>query len=83
VPSYLIDDHREVRPEWLARARTVALTAGASAPEHLVQELISALRDQHGFTHMEEVTLKDEDVRFSLPQELAAAGQRLHSIATL
>lgn len=83
VPSYLVDDHREVRPEWLANAHTVALTAGASAPEHLVQELISALRDQHGFSEMEEVTLKDEDVRFSLPQELAASGQRLHSIATL
>jgi 4-hydroxy-3-methylbut-2-en-1-yl diphosphate reductase len=83
VPSYLIDDHREVRPEWLAAASTVALTAGASAPEHLVQELIAALREQHGFTEMEEVTLKDEDVRFSLPQELAVAGQRLHSIANL
>ena len=83
VPSYLIDDYREVRPEWLSGANTVAITAGASAPEHLVLELISSLRDQHGFHEMEEVTLKDEDVRFSLPPELAGAGQRLHTIASL
>ena len=83
VPSYLIDDCREIRSEWLTNARSVALTAGASAPEHLVQEVIDSLRDQHGFNDMEEVTLKDEDVRFSLPPELAVGGQRLHTIAAL
>lgn len=81
VPAYLIDEYREVRPEWLNEVRVLALTAGASAPEHLVQELIDSLRDHHAFTDMEEVTLKDEDVRFSLPPELAAAGQRLHTIS--
>jgi len=82
VPAYLIDDFSEVRPEWLRESvATVAVTAGASAPEHLVSELLDFLRLKHGFTTMEEVTLKEEDVRFSLPSELAAAGQRLHSIA--
>ena len=38
VPAYLIDDYREVRTEWLENVRTVAITAGASAPENLVQE---------------------------------------------
>jgi 4-hydroxy-3-methylbut-2-en-1-yl diphosphate reductase len=81
VPSYLVDDFSELRPEWLGEnVRTVAVTAGASAPEHLVENLLSALRDTYGFSEMEEVTLKDEDVRFSLPPELAS-GQRLHSIA--
>ena len=80
VPAYLIDDAEQVEPAWLIGASTVAVTAGASAPEHLVEELIEFLR-QNGFSDMEEVTLKDEDVRFSLPSELAAAGQRLHSIA--
>jgi 4-hydroxy-3-methylbut-2-en-1-yl diphosphate reductase len=83
VPAYLIDDHREVKPEWLAPVSSVAVTAGASAPEHLVQDLIDTLRVRYGFADLEEVTLKDEDVRFSLPSELVAAGQRLHSIATL
>jgi 4-hydroxy-3-methylbut-2-en-1-yl diphosphate reductase len=82
VPAYLIDDSSQVRTEWLAGAQNVAVTAGASAPEHLVEQLLEFLRNRHGFTDMEEVTLKDEDVRFSLPAELAAAGQRLHTIAT-
>jgi 4-hydroxy-3-methylbut-2-enyl diphosphate reductase len=75
------DDHTEVRPEWLSGAATIAVTAGASAPDHLVQEVIIDLRQRYGFSNVEEVTLKDEDVRFSLPGELAAAGQRLHTIA--
>jgi 4-hydroxy-3-methylbut-2-en-1-yl diphosphate reductase len=82
VPAYLIDDAQQVDPAWLIRASTVAVTAGASAPEHLVEELIEFLR-QEGFSDMEEVTIKDEDVRFSLPSELAGAGQRLHTIASL
>ena len=83
VPAYLIDDYREVKPEWVGSARTVAITAGASAPDYLVQELIESLRSDYGFGDLEEITLKDEDVRFSLPSELVMAGQRLHSIATL
>lgn len=80
VPAYLVDDAQQVDPAWLVDASTVAVTAGASAPEYLVEDLISFL-GQNGFSDMEEVTLKDEDVRFSLPSELAGAGQRLHSIA--
>lgn len=83
VPAYLVDDRSEIRSEWLAAARTVAVTAGASAPDHLVQELIVELRERYGFSDLEEVTLKDEDVRFSLPGELAAAATRLHTIASI
>ena len=80
VPAYLIDDFTQVHEQWLAGAENVAVTAGASAPEHLVEQLLDFLRTRHGFNDMEEVTLKDEDVRFSLPAELTAAGQRLHTI---
>jgi 4-hydroxy-3-methylbut-2-enyl diphosphate reductase len=83
VPAYLIDDFREVKPEWLVGVQTVAVTAGASAPDNLVQDLVESLRGVHGFDQLDEVTLKDEDVRFSLPSELASAGARLHTIATL
>ena len=83
VPAYLIDDYRQIDPRWLRDASTVAVTAGASAPENLVQDLINSLARDHGFHELEEVTLKDEDVRFSLPSELAISGSRLHSIATL
>jgi 4-hydroxy-3-methylbut-2-en-1-yl diphosphate reductase len=69
VPSYLVDDATEIDPAWLEGVRTVAVTAGASAPEHLVQDLIAALKS-HGFLDVEELVVKEEDVRFNLPQEL-------------
>ena len=70
VPAYLVDDEGDVNPAWLNDARVVAVTAGASAPEHLVQKLLSYLRTAHGFDELEEVEIKEEDVRFSLPSGL-------------
>ncbi len=72
VPSYLLDDHSELLPEWLEGVETVAVTAGASAPENLVQELIDCLTDRFGYGVTEEIELKEEDVRFSLPPGLDA-----------
>ncbi|MGA2592934.1 MAG: 4-hydroxy-3-methylbut-2-enyl diphosphate reductase [Bryobacteraceae bacterium] len=69
VRAHLVNDYQEVDPAWLDGVRNVAVTAGASAPEHLVEELVEFLRD-HGFRRLEEVELVDEDVRFSLPAEL-------------
>ena len=69
VRSFLVNDRRDVDPEWLDDVRSVAVTAGASAPEHLVEDLIEYLREL-GYHQMEEVELVDEDVRFSLPSEL-------------
>ena len=81
VPAYLVDDRSEVRPEWFEGVETVAVTAGASAPENLVVELIASLK-QFGFDSMEEMEIKDEDVRFSLPSELGAATVQLTTIAS-
>jgi len=72
VQSYLVNDWSEVDPQWLEGIRNVGVTAGASAPEHLVEELVSALQD-HGFGQLEEVELIEEDVRFSLPSGLIHA----------
>lgn len=69
VRAYLVNDCNDIQPGWLDGVKNVALTAGASAPEHLVQALIDFLRS-HGFRDMEEIELVDEDVRFSLPAEL-------------
>lgn len=80
VPSHLIDDRRFLRDEWLEGVRTVSVTAGASAPEHLVQDLIEALREK-GFTSIEEVDIVDEDVRFSLPPEVQVPLDRLAGAA--
>jgi 4-hydroxy-3-methylbut-2-enyl diphosphate reductase len=81
VPAYLLDDESEVNPAWLDGIETVAVTAGASAPEVLVERLVASLAS-FGFTRVEEVVLKDEDVRFALPSELAEAGHTLTTIAT-
>jgi 4-hydroxy-3-methylbut-2-enyl diphosphate reductase len=69
VRSHLVNDCSDVDMAWFASVKNVGVTAGASAPEHLVQELIEFLRG-HGFRQMEEIELVDEDVRFSLPSEL-------------
>ncbi len=69
VRAYLVNDRDDIQGDWLDGVKNVALTAGASAPEHLVQDLIEFLRC-HGFRQMEEIELVDEDVRFSLPSEL-------------
>ncbi len=69
VPAYLIDDLSEVQPDWLDSVDTVAVTAGASAPENLVEELIESLQGR-GYDQLEEMEIKEEDVRFNLPTEL-------------
>jgi 4-hydroxy-3-methylbut-2-enyl diphosphate reductase len=69
VQSYLVNDRGDVDSEWLKGVRNVGVTAGASAPEHLVQELIDFLRENE-YRQLEEIELVDEDVRFSLPSEL-------------
>jgi 4-hydroxy-3-methylbut-2-enyl diphosphate reductase len=66
TPAYLVDDEREVDPSWLEGARTVGLTSGASAPEWLVERMLAWLAGR-GFDEVEEVRLREEHVRFSLP----------------
>ena len=67
--AHLIDGAGEIDPAWLAGVKTVGLTAGASAPEHLVQGVVALLTGRGG--RVEEVTVREEDVHFSLPKELA------------
>jgi 4-hydroxy-3-methylbut-2-enyl diphosphate reductase len=69
VKSHLVNDCGDIDPDWLVGVKNVGVTAGASAPEHLVQELMQFLQDA-SFHQMEEIELVDEDVRFSLPSEL-------------
>jgi len=80
VAAHLVDDERDLKSEWFEQVTRVGVTAGASAPENLVRGLIEALGELYGFTSVEEVEIKDEDVRFSLPPELNAASQRLTTI---
>ena len=67
--AHLINDAREIDPAWFADIRCVGVTSGASAPEHLVQEVVAYLKGL-GATQVEELELVREDVNFGLPLEL-------------
>ena len=73
VPSYLIDGVSEINPEWFEQDSTVVITAGASAPEVVVEECIEYLRTNFNAEVVEE-TLRAENVHFSLPKELQQLG---------
>jgi len=64
--AHLVDDETTVDPGWLEDVSTVGLTSGASAPEWLVRRMLAWLAAR-GFDQVEEVTLTQERVRFSLP----------------
>ena len=74
TPSYLIENCRSIQPEWLQGVKTLALTAGASAPEILVLEVVEFLAKE-GFTKVQEVEVMPENVRFGLPAEIVQAIQ--------
>ncbi len=67
--AYLINDIREIKPEWLEGVTRVGITAGASTPEFLIHEAVEALR-RIGAVEAREVHVVEEDVRFGLPHEL-------------
>jgi 4-hydroxy-3-methylbut-2-enyl diphosphate reductase len=67
--AYLIDGVSEIHPEWFAGAETVLITAGASAPETVVQECIDYLQERFGATIQEE-WVREENVHFPLPRSL-------------
>jgi 4-hydroxy-3-methylbut-2-enyl diphosphate reductase len=72
VASHLIERAEDIRPEWLEGVRVLGLTASASAPEILVQEVVRYARERLGVCEVEEFETVKENVSFSLPQELKA-----------
>jgi 4-hydroxy-3-methylbut-2-enyl diphosphate reductase len=78
TPAHLIDDETEIEEAWLDGAEAVGVTSGASAPEWLVDRVLTWLRDR-GATQIEEVRVIEEHMAFGLPRgvrdaDLAAAG---------
>jgi 4-hydroxy-3-methylbut-2-enyl diphosphate reductase len=71
-PSYLINDGDELDPEWVKGKDTIGITAGASAPEKLVEHVIDALRAINPDTTVEQMDGKKEHIEFRLPPELRA-----------
>ncbi|HZU44792.1 MAG TPA: 4-hydroxy-3-methylbut-2-enyl diphosphate reductase [Terriglobales bacterium] len=70
--AHLIENCRAIRPEWLKGVKTIALTAGASAPEVLVEEVVKYLAGV-GFANVRELEVMPENVRFGLPPEIVEA----------
>jgi 4-hydroxy-3-methylbut-2-en-1-yl diphosphate reductase len=68
-PAYLIDDDSELQADWFQNVKSVLVTAGASAPEHLVDALLERLRREYDGI-VETRTLVDEDVTFEQPRSL-------------
>ena len=69
VPAYLIDGAEQIRDEWLAGKTAIGVTAGASAPELLVQQVVDALKAR-GALLAEEQRGREESITFALPQGL-------------
>src|SRR5581483_10627745 len=76
VPAFLIETAADIRMEWLNGAKIIGLTASASAPEILVQQVVEFAREKLGITDVEELNTVNEDVHFSLPHELTALAAR-------
>jgi 4-hydroxy-3-methylbut-2-en-1-yl diphosphate reductase len=70
--SHLIENYKAIRSEWLEGVGTVGVTAGASAPEILVEQVVEFLTSK-GYTNLKEVEVMPENVRFGLPPEIVAA----------
>jgi 4-hydroxy-3-methylbut-2-enyl diphosphate reductase len=69
VPAYLVNDASELKLEWLAGKLRVGITAGASAPEELVQGLVSAVKAA-GAGAVRRLPGAEEHIRFPLPKGL-------------
>ena len=72
IPAYLIDGPQDIDPTWFDGVENVLVTAGASAPEVVVDAVLELLRDRFGAT-VQPRLLRQEDVSFPLPRELRAA----------
>jgi 4-hydroxy-3-methylbut-2-en-1-yl diphosphate reductase len=73
IPGHLVDDESEVDPGWLEGASVVGLTSGASAPEHLVERMLAWLA-AFDFDDVEQISVAEEGVRFSLPVGVRTGG---------
>jgi 4-hydroxy-3-methylbut-2-enyl diphosphate reductase len=69
VPAYLIDGAAEIDPAWFNGSETVLVTAGASAPESVVEECVELLKERFNAT-VEARSIRQEEVYFPLPREL-------------
>jgi 4-hydroxy-3-methylbut-2-enyl diphosphate reductase len=77
VPAYLVDGPGDLQPSWFEAVKTVLVTAGASAPEQVVDECLEWLRERFGAT-VEPRAIRQENVSFPLPRELRRVTNNLN-----
>jgi 4-hydroxy-3-methylbut-2-enyl diphosphate reductase len=70
VESYLIDTARDLKPEWFVSKFSIGITSGASAPEHIVKEVIEVIEKEYEVNLLSSYKRIDEGVAFRLPKEL-------------
>ncbi|MCI5120933.1 MAG: 4-hydroxy-3-methylbut-2-enyl diphosphate reductase, partial [Candidatus Electrothrix sp. AUS4] len=68
IPAYLIDHAEEIDQDWLNNVKRVGITAGASAPEYLVTELIAWLRERYEVATVQEMDGVEETICFQMPE---------------
>jgi len=76
TPAYLIDEASQIEPQWLRGCQSVGVTAGASAPEVLVNEVVARLQELGGEAPVE-VPGREENIVFSVPKELRIEAENL------
>jgi 4-hydroxy-3-methylbut-2-en-1-yl diphosphate reductase len=76
LPAYLIDDIEDIQPDWLKHVQIIGLTAGASAPESLVEKVVRYLKGL-GYPEVAATVGNIENVEFSLPAELTRAARKM------
>src|SRR5690606_21137802 len=69
TPAYLIDDASQIESAWFKGVQTVGITAGASAPEILVRQVVERLQEMRG-EEPEEIAGREENIQFSVPKVL-------------
>jgi 4-hydroxy-3-methylbut-2-enyl diphosphate reductase len=69
IKAFLINTAEEIEPHWIDGVKTIGMTAGASTPEHIVQQCVERLK-QMGIEKVEEIVYKKEHVVFPLPKEV-------------
>ncbi|OGS36180.1 MAG: 4-hydroxy-3-methylbut-2-enyl diphosphate reductase, partial [Elusimicrobia bacterium RIFOXYD12_FULL_66_9] len=70
IRSYLIERAADIKDEWLEGVKALGLTSGASAPEILVQEVVTLCKSRYGVTTVEELETVEENEHFGLPYEI-------------
>ncbi|OAI52230.1 4-hydroxy-3-methylbut-2-enyl diphosphate reductase [Betaproteobacteria bacterium SCGC AG-212-J23] len=72
APAYMVDSAAQLQPQWIEGKQRVGVTAGASAPEILVRDVVARLREL-GATRVTQLDGRDENVVFALPKQLSSA----------